>query len=101
MIITGGLNVYPAEVERVIAQHPAVLEAAVVGVPDPKWGEVGIALVVVVPDGDLDQAELSGYLKNHLANYKIPRTFTVTYDPLPRTTSGKVQKFKVKERLGA
>ena len=101
MIITGGLNVYPAEVERVIAQHPAVLEAAVVGVPDPKWGEIGTALVVLHPGASLGEEELVAHLKENLANYKIPRVLNFAQDPLPRTTSGKVQKFKVKERLGA
>ncbi|HEY0451183.1 class I adenylate-forming enzyme family protein [Actinophytocola sp.] len=101
MIISGGLNVYPAEVERVIAQHPAVLEAAVVGVEDPKWGEIGDALVVLRPEASLSEGELLPYLKEQLANYKIPRRFTFTGDPLPRTTSGKVQKFRVKEVLGA
>lgn len=100
MIISGGLNVYPAEVERVIAQHPAVLEAAVVGVSDPKWGEIGDALVVLRPDASLSDGELLAYLKEQLANYKIPRRLTFTGDPLPRTTSGKVQKFRVKEVLG-
>lgn len=100
MIITGGLNVYPAEVERVIAQHPAVLEAAMVGAEHPDWGEIGEALVVLQPDARLDAEELSGYLKEQLATYKIPKKFTFGYDPLPRTTSGKVQKFLVKERLG-
>ncbi|WP_199433794.1 class I adenylate-forming enzyme family protein [Qaidamihabitans albus] len=101
MIITGGLNVYPAEVERVIAQHPAVLEAAVVGVEDPRWGEVGDALVVLAPEAALDEEELVGYLRENLANYKIPRKYSFTRDPLPRTTSGKVQKFKVRERMSA
>lgn len=101
MIISGGLNVYPAEVERVIAQHPEVLEAAVVGVADPKWGEIGDALVVLRPEATLSEADLLPYLKEQLANYKIPRRFTFTGDPLPRTTSGKVQKFRVKERLSS
>jgi fatty-acyl-CoA synthase len=99
MIISGGLNVYPAEVERVIAQHPAVLEAAVVGLADPKWGEIGDALVVCHPGAMITEDELLGYLREQLANYKIPKRFTFTGAPLPRTTSGKVQKFRVKERL--
>jgi fatty-acyl-CoA synthase len=99
MIISGGLNVYPAEVERVMAQHPAVLEAAVVGVPDPRWGEIGDALVVLHSGASLTRDELVAYLKDELANYKIPKRFTFSTDPLPRTTSGKVQKFRVKERL--
>lgn len=99
MIISGGLNVYPAEVERVIAQHESVLEAAVVGEEDPEWGEVGHALVVVHAGRELDTESLSSYLKEQLANYKIPRRFTFSEESLPRTTSGKVQKHLVKERL--
>lgn len=99
MIITGGLNVYPAEIERVLAQHPAVLEAAVVGRPDAKWGEVGEALVVCHAGATVAEGELSAYLKEQLAAYKVPRRFVLTEAPLPRTTSGKVQKFKVQEKL--
>jgi fatty-acyl-CoA synthase len=97
MIITGGLNVYPAEVERVIAQHPAVLEAAVVGVADADWGEIGSALVVL--RAELGAHELTRFLKGELATFKIPRRFTFTRTPLPRTTSGKVQKFRVRDTL--
>ncbi len=101
MLITGGLNVYPAEVERVIAQHPAVLEAAVIGIPDDKWGEIGHALVVLHPGGQLNEPELLDYLGPELAKYKIPKRFTIRQEPLPRTTSGKVQKFVVREQVGA
>ncbi|QRP43200.1 AMP-binding protein [Amycolatopsis sp. FDAARGOS 1241] len=94
LIITGWLNVYPAEVERVIAQHPQVLEAAVVGVADAAWGEVGSALVVLRPGGDLDQDGLTQYRKEELATVKVPRRFAFTEAPLPRTTPGKVQKFR-------
>jgi fatty-acyl-CoA synthase len=93
MIITGGLNVYPAEVERAIAEHPAVVEAAVVGRPDPEWGEVGAAIVVLNVADALDAATLTAYLRERVAGFKVPRTFEFTMTPLPRTTSGKVQKF--------
>jgi fatty-acyl-CoA synthase len=93
MIITGGLNVYPAEVERVIASHPAVIEAAVVGLPDDQYGEIGRAHVVLAPGQELAEDELAAWLKAELASYKVPRQFTIGHDPLPRTTSGKVQKF--------
>ena len=83
MLITGGLNVYPAEVERVIAQHPAVLEAAVIGIPDDKWGEIGHALVVLHPGGQLNEPELLDYLGPELAKYKIPKRFTIRQEPLP------------------
>ena len=101
MLITGGLNVYPAEVERVIAQHPAVLEQPVVAIPDDKWGEIGHALVVLHPGGQLNERELLDYLGPELAKYKIPKRFTIRHEPLPRTTSGKVQKFVVREQVGA
>jgi fatty-acyl-CoA synthase len=100
MLITGGLNVYPAEVERVIAQHPAVQEVAVIGVPDDQWGEIGHALVVVQPSSRLSETELLDYLGSELANYKIPKRFTIRQEALPRTTSGKVQKFVVREQIG-
>lgn len=99
MIISGGLNVYPAEVERVLAQHDDVVEAAVVGKPDKDWGEVGDALVVVRAGATVTSEELLAYLKDELANYKVPKRITLTEQPLPRTTSGKVQKFRVKELL--
>jgi len=99
MIITGGLNVYPAEVERIIAGHPAVLEAAVVGAPDDDWGEIGVALVVLADGQTLTEDELLAYLRPALATYKLPRRLLFSADPLPRTTSGKVQKFKVRTAL--
>jgi fatty-acyl-CoA synthase len=101
MIITGGLNVYPAEVERVIASHPAVIEAAVVGLPDDQFGEIGRAHVVLAPGENLAEDELRAWLKAELASYKVPRQFHIGYDPLPRTTSGKVQKFVLRETGGS
>jgi fatty-acyl-CoA synthase len=97
MIITGGLNVYPAEVERVIAAHPAVVEAAVVGVPDEKWGEVGRAIVVLAEGATLGEEELVTHLRAELATFKVPRQYELRHEPLPRTTSGKVQKFRLKD----
>jgi fatty-acyl-CoA synthase len=97
MIITGGLNVYPAEVERVIASHDAVIEAAVVGLPDERWGEIGCAHVVLAAGKTVTAAELAAWLKEELASYKVPKQFKIGYDPLPRTTSGKVQKFLLRQ----
>lgn len=99
MIITGGLNVYPAEVERVIAAHPAVLEVAVVGQVDDRWGEIGIACIVLAEGAELDDETLKEYLSTELATYKVPKRFVMSHEALPRTTSGKVQKFKLKETL--
>ncbi|GGN75319.1 fatty-acyl-CoA synthase [Actinoplanes lobatus] len=91
MYISGGENVYPAEVEAAIFEHPAVAEAAVVGVPDEKWGEVGRAFVVPVPGATLNPGDIPAYLAGRLARYKIPVYVDIVTD-LPRTGSGKVRK---------
>ncbi|WP_328477462.1 long-chain fatty acid--CoA ligase [Actinoplanes sp. NBC_00393] len=91
MFISGGENVYPAEVEAAIFEHPAVAEAAVVGVPDEKWGEVGRAFVVPVPGSRLEPADVPAFLAGRLAKYKIPVYVDVVAE-LPRTGSNKVRK---------
>ncbi|MFC6657837.1 class I adenylate-forming enzyme family protein [Roseibium salinum] len=96
MYISGGENVYPAEVEKVLVGHPAVLEAVVIGVPDEKWGEVGAAFLIVRPGEELDTDSLSGWCRQQLAPYKIPKSFSVVAD-LPRTAAGKVRKNVVKD----
>ncbi|MEU9024739.1 long-chain fatty acid--CoA ligase [Actinomadura sp. NPDC048394] len=95
MFISGGENVYPAEVEAAIFEHPAVTEAAVVGVPDTRWGEVGRAFVITAPGAALDLAELRSFLGTRLAKYKIPVYLDVV-DDLPRTGSNKVQKARLR-----
>ncbi|RRO14132.1 long-chain-fatty-acid--CoA ligase [Saccharopolyspora rhizosphaerae] len=95
MFISGGENVYPAEVESALFEHPAVAEAAVVGVPDERWGEVGRAFVVCHQDAQLTGEELRGFLRGRLAKYKIPAHVDVV-DRLPRTGSGKVQKAQLR-----
>jgi fatty-acyl-CoA synthase len=97
MIISGGLNVYPAEIERVIETHPAVKEVAVVGAPDEKYGEVGVAHVVIDDGSGLTEADLVSLARDHLANYKVPRRWVLRREPLPRTASGKVQKFELRQ----
>jgi acyl-CoA synthetase (AMP-forming)/AMP-acid ligase II len=87
MVVTGGENVYPVEVERVLVEHPAVAEAAVIGVPDDRWGEAVHAVVV----GDVDLDALRAHCEQHLARFKIPKSFEVV-DTLPRNASGKVRK---------
>lgn len=95
MFISGGENVYPAEVENVLAQHPAILEAAVVGVPDEKWGEVGRAHILPRPGQTLPTPdELTRYCRERLAPFKIPKSFVAVTD-FPRTAAGKVQKHRL------
>jgi fatty-acyl-CoA synthase len=91
MIISGGENIYPAEIESVIAAHPDVVEAALIGVPDERWGEVGRAFVVVRAAASLDEAALQAFLRMRLAKYKLPKTIRFI-DALPRTGPGKVDK---------
>ncbi len=100
MLISGGINIYPAEIERVIDLHPLVAASAVIGVPDEKWGEVGKAVVELNPGTDLSLDELQAYLKERLGKYKIPKYLTVV-EELPRTAaSGKIQKFILKDQHG-
>ena len=100
MIISGGANIYPAEIERAIETHPAVAGVAVIGVPDPKWGEVGKAIVALNPGEALSCGELQDFLGERLGKFKIPK-YMVVVDELPRTAaSGKVQKFLLKDQHG-
>jgi len=92
MFISGGENVYPAEIENVLARHPAVLEAAVIGVADDKWGEVGHAFVQLRPGaGAPNNIELAQFCRAALAGYKTPKGFSIVED-FPRTAAGKVRK---------
>ncbi len=98
MIISGGENIYPAEVEDVLYQHPAVAECAVIGMPDPHWGEVGRAVVVPRPGVAVDEAEVLAFLSGRIARYKIPKSVVFT-ETLPRTASGKVRKADLRARF--
>jgi fatty-acyl-CoA synthase len=91
MYISGGENVYPAEVESVITAHPAIGEAAVVGVPDERWGEIGRAFIVLAEGASLDEDDVKRFLSDRLAGYKLPRSFVVL-DALPLTVIGKIDK---------
>lgn len=98
MIISGGENIYPAEVEDALYQHPAVAECAVIGVPDQTWGEVGRAIVVLREGAAATPEDLLGSLDGRIAKYKIPKSVVFT-DTLPRTTSGKVVKRELRTRF--
>ncbi len=99
MFISGGENVYPVEIEQVIYKHPAVLMCAVVGVPDAKWGEVGLACVVLRPGQQVTAAALFGLLRQHLAPYKVPKRIEFL-DALPLSGIGKILKRELRERFG-
>jgi O-succinylbenzoic acid--CoA ligase len=96
LIVTGGENVYPAEVESVLVAHPDIAAAAVVGIPDPEWGQA-VAAALVTTDG-VDTAAIDAWLRDRLAAYKLPRRY-ITLDTLPMTANGKVQRHLVRERF--
>ncbi|MFF7308298.1 long-chain-fatty-acid--CoA ligase [Streptomyces sp. NPDC008137] len=99
MIISGGENIYPAEIEDRLLAHPDIVECAVIGVADDKWGEVPRAVVVPRAGAALDPDEVLASLAGHLAKYKIPKSVVVA-DELPRTASGKLLKSRVRKRYG-
>jgi acyl-CoA synthetase (AMP-forming)/AMP-acid ligase II len=100
MIISGGENVYPAEVERVLLQHPGVAEAAVIGVPDEKWGETVKAVVVPAAGAAPDEAALIAFTRDRLAHYKCPTSVAVV-SALPRNATGKVLKRQLRSSFTA
>jgi acyl-CoA synthetase (AMP-forming)/AMP-acid ligase II len=100
MIIRGGENIYPREIEQVLFEHPTVADVAVVGVPDAKWGEQVAAFVRPAPGRTPDPAELFAYCREHIAPHKTPRYWTVL-EEFPQTPSGKIQKFVLRERFVA
>lgn len=99
MIVTGGENVYSKEVEDVLGAHPDVIDAAVVGIPHPEWGETVVAHVVVRAGAARDAGTLRAFCAERLAAYKVPRE-VVFADALPRTPTGKLQKFLLRRRDG-
>ncbi|HKU02651.1 MAG TPA: long-chain fatty acid--CoA ligase, partial [Arthrobacter sp.] len=98
MIISGGENIYPAEVEAVISEHGAVGSVAVIGVPDDKWGEVPQAIVTLREGESLSAEQLRSFLDGRLARYKIPKSMVVVED-MPRTASGKIRKMELRKQL--
>ncbi|KAF3996049.1 class I adenylate-forming enzyme family protein [Glaciimonas immobilis] len=100
MIISGGENIYPSEVEYVIASHTAVKEVAVIGMPDIKWGEFVQAIVVLYPGQTATEAEILGWCRDRLAGFKRPRTVVfVTEEQMPRTATGKIQHRLLRDQL--
>lgn len=91
VIIRGGMNVYPREVEEVLYEHPAVAEAAVLGVPDERFGEKVVAYVALQTRSTADEAELSAFVRERLASYKWPQSVTLM-DSLPKNGTGKIVK---------
>jgi len=97
MIISGGENVYPREVEEVLYQHPTVLEATVIGVPDPYWVERVHAVVVTKKGASTTAEELTAFCKKHIAGYKTPKTVEFV-DSLPKNAAGKILKRELREK---
>jgi acyl-CoA synthetase (AMP-forming)/AMP-acid ligase II len=100
MFIVGGFNVYPVEIENLLLGHDAVAEAAVIGVPDERLGEVPMAFVVRRPERALEEGELIAFCKERLANFKVPRKVRFL-DALPRNATGKVTKFTLRDMVRA
>ncbi len=98
MFISGGENVYPAEIEKALYQHPAVHMCAVIGIPDEKWGEAGKACVVLKPGYNVDEQELLGFLTQHLAKFKVPRSVTFLQG-LPISAAGKILKRELRQQF--
>jgi acyl-CoA synthetase (AMP-forming)/AMP-acid ligase II len=95
-IITGGFNVYPAEVEGALAEHPAVAECAVFAIPDPKWGEAVRAAVTLHPGHAVDPEELIAFCKEQLARFKVPKAIDV-FQELPKSAVGKILRRALRE----
>ncbi|CDO90209.1 acyl-CoA synthetase [Mycobacterium triplex] len=100
MYKSGGENVYPAEVERVLHEHPDVADAAVIPIVDERWGEVGRALIVLNPGAELDRDALAGHCRERLARYKVPAEF-MAVEPFERNVTGKLPKADLKKRYGS
>jgi fatty-acyl-CoA synthase len=99
VIISGGENISSIEVEGILYRHPAVLEAAVIAMPDEKWGERPCAFVNLRADaGPVSEQDLIDFCRDNMAHFKAPSK--VVFGPLPKTSTGKVQKFELRERLG-
>jgi fatty-acyl-CoA synthase len=100
VIISGGENIYPAEVESALRAHPAIADCGVIGVPDERWGEVGRAVVVLRPGVVAEEADVLGFLDGQIARYKIPKSVRFVAE-LPRTATGKIAKKLLRDTHGA
>jgi acyl-CoA synthetase (AMP-forming)/AMP-acid ligase II len=98
MIVSGGENVYPIEVEKTLAAHPEVAEAAVIGVDDEQYGQRLAAFVVLAPDAAADTDTLKQHVRENLANYKVPREIAIL-DELPRGSTGKILRAELQARV--
>src|SRR5699024_1632208 len=97
MILSGAINVYPAEIEEVLYEHPNIKEAAVIGTKDDKWGEVPVAIIVPEKGASVTEEEMQEFCSERLARYKLPKHYHFRDEPLPRSLQGKVLKFKLRE----
>jgi acyl-CoA synthetase (AMP-forming)/AMP-acid ligase II len=97
MFIVGGFNAYPAEIENALLRHPDINQAAVVGIPDERLGEVGMAFVVLAPGATTSANEIISWSRDQMANYKVPRRVEIL-DELPLNATGKVEKLALRER---
>lgn len=98
MIIRGGYNIYPQEIEGILTRHPAILEAAVVGIPDETLGEIACAVLKLKDNSNMTEEDVINYLKEYVANYKLPSE-VLFLNELPATASGKIQKVKLREQI--
>lgn len=97
MILSGAINVYPAEIEEVLHEHTKIADVAVIGVPDEKWGEVPIAIVVLHEGEDVNQEDILEFCNGKLAKYKIPHRVNFV-EELPRSLQGKLLKYQLREK---
>jgi acyl-CoA synthetase (AMP-forming)/AMP-acid ligase II len=101
MIVSGGFNIYPAELENVIADHPAIIEVAVFGVPHERWGETPCAVCCVKEGATVSEAEIILMCEERLGNYKRPGRVVLRSDPLPKTPVGKIKRKELREPFWA
>ena len=98
LIISGGENIYPAELEMILNEHPEIVEAAVIGLADDRWGEVPVAVIVKARGSELDQEAVLGLFRDRLARFKWPKRVMMV-DGLPRNAMGKVQGFELRQLI--